>query len=73
MTIKPNTIIKIIVTTLIIANQNSSVAYALALAKLASNKNKIMTIPAIQSLVPGHQKRKYSVVATTSEIPTTIY
>ena len=61
------------VITLIIANQNSSEAYALALAKLAKSKNAIMMIPDHKALIFGHQYFRYSVAATTSDIPTMIY
>lgn len=66
-------IIKIIVTTLIIANQNSREAYAFALAKFAKTRNKMIIIPDQKTLTLGHQNFKYSVAATTSDIPTTIY
>ncbi len=73
ITMNPKIIIKIIVTTLIIANQNSREAYALALAKFANTKNKIIIIPDQNTFTFGHQNFKYSVAATTSDIPTTIY
>ncbi len=55
ITNNPRMIITIIVTTLIIANQNSNRPYALADARFASVKIMIITNPEIQSGKLGHQ------------------
>ena len=62
-----------IVTTLIIANQNSKEPYDLALARLANTKKAMIINPDQRGEICGHQYFKYSVAATTSDMPTTMY